>query len=474
MFLLFFSMLTYFLFAQITPQGYKWQHLNKSANCNKLNIYRKAPYLLYPGINTGMLILWQLNNTAYCQLEWGTDTTYTLGNISVNEYGTDHQYKTELTDLFSGTKYYYRVTCNGSSKTGSFFTGISNDTTSFSFYVYGDTRSNPQNHDLVAERIMASVNNTPNSQTFVISTGDLVANGNFETYWDEQFFSPEYTNIQHLLTHLPYIAAIGNHEGTGVLFSKYFPYPMYQDARYYYSYDYGNAHFTIVDQFTSYLPGSNQYTWLENDLASTNKTWKFIIMHMPGWSADGGHANDLNVQKYIQPLCKKYGVYFVFTGHNHYYSHAEVEDVKHITTGGGGAPLYTPNPNADSIVKVDKSYHFCKIDIKSDTMTYSAIRYDGSVIETFDFLNPILNGKENNKRLPDLNVVITIMNNSIAIKNKENELLSLKIFDVSGKYVDGSSLLKGTNIIKLQYNGIFFIRITDNKNRMVVKKIIKS
>ena len=43
-------------------------------------ITRKAPYLIYPGDNTEMQILWQLFSTDTCTVEWGTDTLYTLGS----------------------------------------------------------------------------------------------------------------------------------------------------------------------------------------------------------------------------------------------------------------------------------------------------------------------------------------------------------------------------------------------------------
>lgn len=94
----------------------------------------------------------------------------------------------------------------------------------------------------------------------------------------------------------------------------------------------------------SYTPGSAEYNWLTNDLASTTKPWKILLFHEPGWSAGGSHANNTTVQTYIQPLCKQYGVDLVLNGHNHYYSRAVVDGVQHITTGGGGAPLYAPNP----------------------------------------------------------------------------------------------------------------------------------
>ncbi|MBI3683978.1 MAG: metallophosphoesterase, partial [Acidobacteria bacterium] len=93
---------------------------------------------------------------------------------------------------------------------------------------------------------------------------------------------------------------------------------------------------------TSYTPGSAQLEWLAADLAASRKTWKFVLLHEPGWSAAGGDPNNSSVQAYVEPLCEQNGVSIVFAGHNHFYSRAALNGVTHITTGGGGAPLNIP------------------------------------------------------------------------------------------------------------------------------------
>ena len=104
-------------------------------------------------------------------------------------------------------------------------------------------------------------------------------------------------------------------------------------------------------------------------------------MHKPGWTA-GGHSNDTLVQKLLQPLFVKYNVKLVLTGHNHYYARAVVDGINEITTGGGGAPLYFPKMK-ENIVIIDRSNHFCTIDVNADSLVVSAIRSDGSLIEKF-------------------------------------------------------------------------------------------
>jgi len=345
------------------------------------SLTRKAPYLLYDGVDTAMQINWQLYSSLTCTLQWGTNLNYDSSAQTV-EYGDDHQHRYVFYGLARDTRYYYEVTIGAETYTGNFKTAPPDTSSSFSFFAYGDTRTNPAAHDSVARRILEAIQNDSTTQTFILVSGDLVANGDIEADWDQQFFDPVYSNIQQMLQNLPYMACMGNHEQQGTGFAKYFPYSFYHDPRFYGSFDYANAHFVIIDQYTDYSVGSTQYDWVENDLASSDKPWKIILLHQPGWSA-GGHSNDSDVQNYIQPLCETYGVQFVICGHNHYYARAEVSGVVHITTGGGGAPLYPPNPSADSVKVVSKSYHYSKFTFDNNLCTLVAVDTAGIVIDSF-------------------------------------------------------------------------------------------
>jgi len=351
---------------------------------------RKGPYLIYPDDTTSMDVHWQLDGTDTCILEWGTDTTYSLGQTMTSEYGSDHQHTFTITGLGAGTKYYYRVTMGSTYYPGSFYGGLSSDATRLKFLAYGDTRTYPSYHNNVAAAMISTITQDPEYQTLAVVVGDLVYDGRDEADWDNQFFIAAYSSIQELLANIPYHSAVGNHELSGsgnyYTFKKYFPYPHVAD--HYWSYDYGPAHFVMVDQYVSYTPGSPQLTWIENDLAASDKPWKFIHLHEPGWSA-GGHSNEVPVQLYLQPLCEKYNVQIIFGGHNHYYARAVVDGVQHITTGGGGAPLTNPDPSYPYIVATSKSRHYCKIAIDGNNLFFSAVKPNGTVIDSFSLVLPL-------------------------------------------------------------------------------------
>jgi hypothetical protein len=343
--------------------------------------FRKGPYLIYPGSNDQMTVLWQIAATLGCTLEWGTDTSYSAGSTSTTEFGTDHQHKYTITGLTPGTKYFYRITAGPATATGTFKTAPSANATAVKFFAYGDTRTNAVDHSTISAAMNSLMSVDPDFQTMLLHVGDWVESDS-ETNWTNEFFNRSYQDQLQMEASLPIQGTIGNHEGSAVCYTKYWPYP-YVSGKYW-SFDYGPAHISIIDQYSSDYSNANspQIAWLRNDLASSNKKWKFVMFHNPGWSAGGGHSNDTDVQNIIQPLCEQYGVQVVFAGHNHYYSRAVVNGVHHVTTGAGGAPLYNPS-TGPNIILTSKSLEFCKVIIDGNSLTVQAVKPDGTVIDTF-------------------------------------------------------------------------------------------
>jgi hypothetical protein len=347
----------------------------------------KGPYLIYEGTNTEMTVLWQLDSTQPCTIKWGETELYGQSSNTV-EYGDDHQHRYTIPGLTPGTKYYYRVEDSGSVEigNGSFMAAPPSDATHIKLMAYGDTRSNPDRHDNVNAQMINTYTADPGFQTLSLHVGDWVYDGNDETHWAEQFFDPSWTYTHEFQANVALNGCVGNHEFTvgETLFDKYFPYPYATGSNFYWSFDYGPAHIVVIDQYTdSYATGSAQHDWLVNDLASTNKEWKFIVLHEPGWTA-GNNDNEADVQDYVHPLCLTWGVDIVFAGHKHLYARCDVDGVQHITTGGGGVSLHTAHMDAPYLVTAEAVRHFCEIDIQGKQLFFTARREDGTVIESFD------------------------------------------------------------------------------------------
>jgi hypothetical protein len=374
--------------------------------------FRKGPYLLFTGNSNNMTVLWQTNATPQnARIAWGTTTQYGGGTAAVQESG-DHQFSYTINGLEAGTIYYYYVYVDGTLEKGSFRTAPPADATSITFYSYGDTRSDPHEgeqyqleRDKIAGQIVnCTADNSAEHQTILIHTGDYVARGLTESFWDDEYFNRSLQNSLDMMALLPIAGAIGNHETyaaggsgesqeAGALFRKYWPNPLFADSDcFYYSFDYGPAHFVAIDQYKcDYDNTSAQYSWVEADLAATEKPWKIVFFHAPAWTAaEPASSEEINesseeenaMAREYTPLFTREGVQLVLQGHRHFYARSHVNETVYLTLGGGGAPLGSPQ-DAPYLITSAGAYHFAKIEINGSTADVQIIGDEGNIIDSF-------------------------------------------------------------------------------------------
>jgi hypothetical protein len=342
----------------------------------------KGPDLIYSGNNTQMKIFWQWTANTTFRLDWGTSNTYGSSSPAISANNTTyHLYAYTLSGLTPATKYFYRVVVGSQYSAGTFLAAPASSATALNFVSYGDDRSNPTTHDAVAGQVVSLFQSTPSYQTINLALGDLVASGDTDSTWTSEFFDPKFTHIRTELANISDLSVIGNHEGSGGLFARYFPMPFV--AGRYWSFDYGPMHVVMMDSYTSYSSGSAQYNWVKSNLAATSKKWIVVVFHEPGWSANGGHANNTTMQTVYEPLFEQYHVALTLSGHNHYYARAMVNGIPELTVGTGGAPLYSPASSQANIVKTYKGNGYAKFSISGTTLTGWFIASNGSTMDTF-------------------------------------------------------------------------------------------
>jgi 3',5'-cyclic AMP phosphodiesterase CpdA len=129
------------------------------------------------------------------------------------------------------------------------------------------------------------------------------------------------------------MAISGNHETTYQLagsnetykhFNNKIPYQTTKKG-YFYSFTYGNAKFIMLN--TNVLDGTklknDQYEYLVNELKNNDKTWTFVALHNPLYSAGSWGSNpeknqiSLSLQKQLRGIFAEYGVDVVLQGHDH-------------------------------------------------------------------------------------------------------------------------------------------------------------
>lgn len=334
-----------------------------------------GPYLMEAG-QTSVKVLWETDEPSSGEVEYGTSVNYTS---TVQAPALKTIQVVSLTGLQPNTRYYYAINdFSGDRKTGSFMTAPAPGT-NFTFGVYGDNRSNPDDHAAVAAAILAK------APRFVVTTGDYVEDAPILQEWHNQFFVP----AASLLANTPIIPAIGNHEsGVGHPNSPvwdYFPRP---GTTNYYSVDYGDIHFVMVDSNITYGTSSPQYAWLQQDLAKTTKPVILVAHHFPVYSS-GNHGSTLLMDKTLRPLYEQYGVTAVLSGHDHMYERSVRNNVQYFVLGGGGAGLYDPNDTRNPyLVKNEKTHHFGIFSWANGQLSMTAYRKDGTIIEQVPLYGP--------------------------------------------------------------------------------------
>lgn len=268
-----------------------------------------------------------------------------------------------------------------------------------------------------------------NGYDFILNAGDMCDNGKNFGQWGMAL-----DTYKDLTLNSSMFFTSGNHENNTGAMGRYFNYTENKDGNVqaisgeYYSFDYANAHFTVLDtnDATSDGLGAEQLAWLKNDLTNTNAKWKFVLMHKSLYSA-GSHAFDgevIAMRTQLTKLFAENGVNVVFGGHDHTYTETYLVDkdgkvvdktdgkgvrytgdgVMYITLGTLGTKFYTYRENNMTTDKFNKdgsvlstldSQTFGKVVVSGDTITYTGYYFNRSTGKIDEIGTTTLSAKKN-------------------------------------------------------------------------------
>jgi hypothetical protein len=224
---------------------------------------------------------------------------------------------------------------------------------------------------------------------FVLNLGDMAADdGRRPSHWVS--FLRENRMEHPLLTEVPYLPVIGNHEHAN---DPQFGLPNYRSV-----FDYPGFYVVeladaavivvnsglIIDQyqdidddtqdrlFERWFVSSGESegpAWLEKELASRDKRFKVVAMHHPpltfamhqrDWTDPSFGRELVRKRRLLLDLFRKHEVDVVLSGHDHLYQHNlllyESERQMHLfTAGGGGGPLRDV-VDSETELKIQKSF----------------------------------------------------------------------------------------------------------------------
>ena len=167
---------------------------------------------------------------------------------------------------------------------------------------------------------------------FVITVGDTIQGGDdrlLARQWQEaiRIFAP-YHRSRIFLTP-------GNHDVWSAASAR--AYQLYSRHPLHYSFDYKQAHFTILDNSrTDELPAA-ELEFLRQDLeAHRASSPKFIFSHRPSWLLSVALGN---TRSPLHQIAKQYGVQYVIAGHIHQMLAFQLDGVHYFSMPSAGGHL---------------------------------------------------------------------------------------------------------------------------------------
>ncbi len=355
----------------------------------------RGPLLSNPdNLTSTMTLVWWTDVPGDSTVQYGP--TPALGFITQDGPGLRHE--VTLRGLLADTTYFYSLQTNGqtllSGKT--FHTPPESDTTrSITFAVIGDFGGPASQSQAHREIVNQMVRQNPE---LILTVGDNAYRDGTQSEIDNNWLKV----WAPLLPTTPLYPSFGNHdlrtlEGRPMEETFVLPHNNPANTEKYYSFDYGNIHFVILNSSQKRDP--LQKRWLEQDLASTRQPWVFVFFHHPPYSS--GEFGDPEIRTMWGYLLEEYAD-AVFTGHDHNYQRSRwIDDFAadgllgangkgtyYFVTGGGGYKTFrTARSGRRRFNAVAlRTYQFMAVTVTGLRATFKAIGRDGRVLDTFEIV----------------------------------------------------------------------------------------
>jgi hypothetical protein len=282
---------------------------------------------------------------------WRTDTAVAVGNVEyfaiggrlstvaapppetlATNVGAINLFSVTLHDLQPGTKYVYRVGDGTNWSAYYTFQTEPADPARFEFLVFGDSHEKKPIYTVWQKTVTQAYQQNPEAK-FIMSVGDLIYSGKDYSQWQAWF-----AGAQEVITRIPDMPVIGDHEPRGVTskdewqrpeyFVKLFRVPQNGPADFKgeaYSFDYGAAHVVVLNSEFTYEFADAAHRkamidaevgWLDADLTATTKPWKLLVYHEATYNLTPDRAGILTRVNF-GPVIDKHHVDVVFNGHDH-------------------------------------------------------------------------------------------------------------------------------------------------------------
>ena len=243
---------------------------------------------------------------------------------------TCNAHKVHVEDLEKGQAYSYKIGSSLGYSYGAFIVEKDEINSVTAVHLSDAQTKDPKKHDYWRNTFTKAVDQAGIDLDMVLYNGDQfdqnmskVNSGDAKSPSRLLRYAKASDVIADYKAYLPYMVSSGNHEKT----APYIQYVMndvgyanYDNTGAYYSYDYGFAHFTVLN--TNSI-SQDQLNWLNEDLdAASNALWKVVMLHIAPYST-GDHSNTSENQGVVEkltPIFSSKHVDLVLQAHDHTYN----------------------------------------------------------------------------------------------------------------------------------------------------------
>jgi hypothetical protein len=270
----------------------------------------------------------------------------------VNNATVSTEHEVQISGLTANTKYFYQIGTSTVAIQGNannfFKTGVSPGSSNFKVWVTGDYGVSSAGHpDQISVRNAYQTHVGATPADFWIWLGDNAYSSGTATEYTDNVFNVH----TELLKSLPFFPSLGNHDyGNQPYLSastlttnwEYFnAFTLPTSAEFggvasgtekYYSYNYGNAHFVVIDSWGApSTVGGTMYNWLQSDLLANTKKFVICYFHNPPYTK-GTHDSDnstldlpsFDIRQNLMTLMENNNVDLVLSGHSHIYERSNL------------------------------------------------------------------------------------------------------------------------------------------------------
>jgi len=241
------------------------------------------------------------------------------------------------------------------------------------FAVIGDSGTGDRAQYEVAQKMEAYRQAT--KFDFVIMLGDNIYGSHSPKDFAKKFEQP-YKPL--LDAGVKFYASLGNHDDPN---DERLYKPFNMGGERYYAFRRGQVGFFALD--SNYMD-PKQLSWLDQNLKSSQGTWKICFFHHPLYNDGRHHGADADLRAQLLPLFQRYNVNAVFSGHEHVYERIKPENnIYYFVLGNSGKLMAHDFGEARERVKgFDTDQSFMLVEIAGDKLYFQTISRSGEIIDS--------------------------------------------------------------------------------------------